>query len=84
LRRAIELSQQARAAGNQPFGSLLVDASGEILAQDVNTEITDNDITAHPELKLARWAAANLWSMRRQNRRCTRAAKLALCARAPS
>lgn len=60
LRRAIELSQQARAAGNQPFGSLLVGAGGEILAQNVNTEITDNDITAHPELKLARWAAANL------------------------
>ena len=60
LNRAIELSQQARSAGNQPFGSLLVDAGGEILAQDVNTEITDNDITAHPELKLARWAGANL------------------------
>jgi len=60
LHRAIELSQQARSAGNQPFGSLLVDAGGEILAQDVNTEITDNDITAHPELKLARWAGANL------------------------
>jgi tRNA(Arg) A34 adenosine deaminase TadA len=34
-----------------------VQASGEVLAEDVNTEITDNDITAHPELKLARWAA---------------------------
>jgi tRNA(Arg) A34 adenosine deaminase TadA len=60
LRRAIELSHQARSAGDQPFGSLLADAGGEILAQEVNTEITDNDITAHPELKLARWAAANL------------------------
>jgi tRNA(Arg) A34 adenosine deaminase TadA len=28
--------------------------------KDVNTEITGNDITAHPELKLARWAGANL------------------------
>jgi tRNA(Arg) A34 adenosine deaminase TadA len=31
-----------------------------MLAEDVNTEITENDITAHPELKLARWAGANL------------------------
>ena len=60
LRRAIELSRSARADGNQPFGSVLVQSSGEVLAEDVNTEITDNDITAHPELKLARWAAANL------------------------
>lgn len=60
LRRAIDLSQRSREAGNQPFGSLLVGNSGEVLAEDVNTEVTDNDITAHPELKLARWAAANL------------------------
>jgi tRNA(Arg) A34 adenosine deaminase TadA len=62
VRRAIELSQQARAAGDQPFGALLVGSNGEVLAEDVNTETTDNDITAHPELKLARWAAANLSS----------------------
>jgi tRNA(Arg) A34 adenosine deaminase TadA len=60
LRRAIELSRQARSDGNQPFGSILVGANGEVLGEDVNTEITENDITAHPELKLARWAAANL------------------------
>ncbi len=31
-----------------------------MLLEDHNTSIVDNDITAHPELKLARWAAANL------------------------
>lgn len=62
LRRAIELSRRARSAGDQPFGSLLVGASGDVLAEDVNTEITGNDITAHPELKLARWTGANLAS----------------------
>jgi tRNA(Arg) A34 adenosine deaminase TadA len=60
LRRVIELSLRARSAGDQPFGSLLVGASGDVLAEDVNTEITENDITAHPELKLARWAGTNL------------------------
>ena len=60
LRRAIELSRQARVAGDQPFGSLLVGERGEVLAEDVNTEHTERDITAHPELKLARWAGKNL------------------------
>ncbi|RIJ70507.1 nucleoside deaminase [Nakamurella silvestris] len=60
LRRAIALATAAREGGDPPFGSLLVDAEGTVLAEDQNTTISDNDITAHPELKLARWAAANL------------------------
>ncbi|MFG1639899.1 nucleoside deaminase [Amycolatopsis sp. NPDC049252] len=61
LRRAIELASEAREVhGNPPFGSLLADADGQILVEDRNTSLTDNDITAHPELKLARWAAQNL------------------------
>jgi tRNA(Arg) A34 adenosine deaminase TadA len=60
LRRAIELAGAARAAGNPPFGSLLVGPDGGVLAEDRNTSITDADITAHPELKLARWAAREL------------------------
>ena len=57
LRRALDLARAARASGNPPFGSLLVDAEGRVLAEDTNTTIADADITAHPELKLARWAA---------------------------
>jgi tRNA(Arg) A34 adenosine deaminase TadA len=61
LRRAIELAREAREVhGNPPFGSLLADADGHVLAEDRNTSITDDDITAHPELKLARWAAQHL------------------------
>lgn len=60
LRRAIELAAEARAAGNPPFGSLLVGPDGAVLAEERNTSITDDDITAHPELKLARWAARSL------------------------
>lgn len=60
LRRAIELASAARAAGNPPFGSLLVGPDGGVLAEDRNTVLTDADITAHPELKLARWAAREL------------------------
>jgi len=60
LRRAIALAAEARAGGNPPFGSLLVGPDGSVLAEDHNTSLTDGDITAHPELKLARWAAQHL------------------------
>jgi tRNA(Arg) A34 adenosine deaminase TadA len=60
LRRAIELAAEGRAAGDQPYGSLLVGPEGEILAEDWNTVERDHDITAHPELKLARWAGREL------------------------
>ena len=60
LRRALELAADARANGNPPFGSLLVGADGMVLAEERNSSLTDADITAHPELKLARWAAREL------------------------
>lgn len=60
LRRAIDLSAEARRAGDQPFGSLLVDAGGTVLLEARNTVVTDNDLSAHPELKIAVWAAGNL------------------------
>ncbi|MCM2422962.1 nucleoside deaminase [Streptomyces sp. RKAG293] len=60
LRRAIALAAKARADGNPPFGSLLAAPDGTVLAEEHNTTLTDQDITAHPELKLARWAAKEL------------------------
>ena len=60
LRRAIDLAAAARATGDMPFGSLLVGPAGEVLAEDRNTVLSERDITAHPELKLARWAAREL------------------------
>jgi tRNA(Arg) A34 adenosine deaminase TadA len=60
LKRAIELATGAREAGDMPFGSLLVGPTGEVLAEARNTMLSDEDITAHPELKLARWAGREL------------------------
>jgi tRNA(Arg) A34 adenosine deaminase TadA len=60
LRRAIALAAEARAGGNPPFGSLLAGPDGTVLAEERNSSLTDRDITAHPELKLARWAARSL------------------------
>jgi tRNA(Arg) A34 adenosine deaminase TadA len=60
LRRAVELAAAARAAGDMPYGSLLAGPTGDVLAEERNTVVTEQDITAHPELKLARWAARHL------------------------
>jgi tRNA(Arg) A34 adenosine deaminase TadA len=59
LRRCIELATEAAAAGSGPFGSVLVAEDGTILAEDHNRD-GDGDPTQHPELALARWAAANM------------------------
>jgi len=56
---AIELAREAVSTGNTPFGSLLV-VDDTIVKRSKNTTVTENDITAHPELKLARWAAREL------------------------
>ena len=60
LRRAIAIATQAITVGDAPYGSLLADTDGAILIEARNTVRSDNDISAHPELKLARWAAREL------------------------
>lgn len=59
LRRCIELAEVALAAGDEPFGSVLVAADGQVLAEDHN-RVASGDQTRHPEFELARWAAAHM------------------------
>lgn len=59
LKRCLELAEEALEAGDEPFGSVLVSAAGEILAEDRN-RVASGDQTRHPEFALARWAAANM------------------------
>lgn len=59
LTRAVELAEEALNAGDEPFGSLLVNAQGEVLAEDRN-RIAGGDATQHPEFALARWAAQHM------------------------
>jgi tRNA(Arg) A34 adenosine deaminase TadA len=60
LRRAIALAAASREGGDPPFGSLLVGPDGDVLAEDHNTSISEGNISYHPELKLAVWAAQHL------------------------
>src|SRR5262245_30255285 len=58
-RQTIELARQARAAGNHPFGALLV-LDGEVVASAPNTVFTDRDPTAHAETNLVSLAIREL------------------------
>lgn len=60
LRRCVELAQEALAAGDAPFGSVLAAEDGTRLHEDRNRVVSTGDPTAHPEIALARWAAAHL------------------------
>jgi tRNA(Arg) A34 adenosine deaminase TadA len=59
LRRCVELARAALDAGDEPFGSVLVDAEGRVRFEDSNHEAS-GDRTQHPEFAIARWAAEHL------------------------
>lgn len=55
----IGLAEEALKAGDSPFGSILVDANGNVLAKARN-KINELNALAHPEYELAAWASNNL------------------------
>jgi tRNA(Arg) A34 adenosine deaminase TadA len=59
LRRCVDLAREALAAGDEPFGSMLVSADGTVLFEDRN-RVKDGDATQHPEFAISRWAAGHL------------------------
>jgi tRNA(Arg) A34 adenosine deaminase TadA len=69
LRRCVELAEQALNAGDEPFGSVLADGDGAPLAEGRNRVVETGDATQHPEIELARWAAAHLTG--EQRAQCT-------------
>lgn len=59
LRHCVELAREALEDGDEPFGSVLVSAAGEVLYADRN-RVKDGDQTRHPEFDIARWAGEHL------------------------
>lgn len=59
LHRCVDLAREALTAGDEPFGSMLVDSDGAIRYEDRN-RVKDGDATRHPEFAIARWAVDNL------------------------
>ncbi|MGE3295682.1 MAG: nucleoside deaminase [Geminicoccaceae bacterium] len=54
LRVSFGAAAAAAARGDQPYGAVLVDASGILLAEAGNSIVTTADCTAHAELNLVR------------------------------
>ncbi|MBO3083243.1 nucleoside deaminase [Cellulomonas fengjieae] len=59
LSRAVELAREALDDGDEPYGSVLVDAAGRVRFEDRN-RVKDGDQTRHPEFEIARWSANHL------------------------
>ncbi|WP_342514646.1 nucleoside deaminase [Sporosarcina sp. FSL K6-1522] len=64
LERCIELANDALRIGDEPFGSILVSAGGDVLKEDHN-RVSGGDHTQHPEFAIARWAAENMTPVER-------------------
>jgi tRNA(adenine34) deaminase len=60
MREAMAEAAVAVEEGNNPFGALLVNEQGEVVARAHNTEVTDMDPTAHAETNLVRQACQAL------------------------
>jgi tRNA(Arg) A34 adenosine deaminase TadA len=60
LRLAIEQSRQAAAAGHQPYGAVLCNRDGHVLAVAHNTQGNPLDVTGHAEMNLVRHVASTL------------------------
>ena len=59
LERCVELAETALEGGDEPFGSVLVSATGEVLFENHN-HVASGDHTQHPEFAIARWAATHM------------------------
>jgi tRNA(Arg) A34 adenosine deaminase TadA len=56
LEAAVAVAQQARDAGNHPFGAVLT-RGAEMLLEAANSVTTERDVTGHAELNLVRLAS---------------------------
>ncbi|MFO8115591.1 MAG: nucleoside deaminase [Halorubrum sp.] len=74
--RAIELAEESVEMGNTPFGALIV-VDDEIVREGRNETRSNDDLAAHPELTLARWAGRELDADERA--RCTMYASTEPC-----
>lgn len=57
LKRCIEISLESVKKGNHPFGAIIVNEDGDIIAESGNIEVTDKDCTGHAETTVVRKAA---------------------------
>lgn len=84
FKHCLTLAEEALDAGDQPFGSILVNADNDIIAEARN-RVNEKNALAHPEIELAEWAMAHLsLQERRQAKMYTSGEHCAMCAGAHS
>ena len=76
------MAETALEKGDEPFGSILVSADGDVLFEDHN-HVAGGDHTQHPEFALARWAAANMTPRKGAWQRYIPPVNIARCALQP-
>ena len=64
MRHALNLAKAGELRGEVPVGAVIVDSSGELLAEGSNAPIELSDPTAHAEIIALRRAAAKLGTYR--------------------
>ena len=80
LNRCLELAEEALNAGDKPFGSILVNEKGEILAEARN-RVNEKNVLAHPEFELSHWALEHLTlDQRKKSTLYTSGEHCAMCA----
>lgn len=80
LKHCLGLAEDALKAGDQPFGSILVNKENKIIAEARN-RINEKNVLAHPEIELAEWAMNNLsLEERRQTTMYTTGEHCPMCA----
>jgi len=59
LEHCLSLAKEALDAGDEPFGSILVNHDNQVIATARN-RVNEKNALAHPEIELAHWGAENL------------------------
>ncbi|MFP4200751.1 MAG: nucleoside deaminase [Clostridia bacterium] len=60
MARSIELARRAARRGDSPFGSVLVDSEGKVVAEGQNREVSECDVSWHAEMAAIRNATRSL------------------------
>ena len=83
VRRAFEMRDLASANGDQGYGALIVNGSGEIVGEAPSRVVTNGDPTAHAEMEAIRHAAHRLGTRDLSGHTMYSSSRPARCARPP-
>ena len=65
MRECLTLARESLDAGDEPFGSILVNSEGDVIATARN-RVNEINALSHPEIELARWSLNHLDVKERQ------------------